>query len=191
MLRTFKYILCTVLTAVLLVSCGDGVTLQRYYVDNQESKNFITQDLPISMVKIDKTDFSEEQHEAFNSVSRLNFLGYSVGDTDVEVYKTEISKVKTILSAEKYQDLMEFSDRGRKIVVKYIGDDETADEVVIFGSAQEMGFAIVRILGDEMNPEKMGRLVYSLQNAQVDENQIQDIMNFFKEDLIHNNLNVN
>lgn len=180
MQRTVKYLLSTILTAVFLVSCGDGVSLQRYYVDNQETENFITQDIPISMVELDKTNFTEAQHEAYNSVKRLNFLGYKASDTNIETYNKELATVKTILNDDKYQDLMEFSDRGRKIVVKYIGDDEEADEIVVFGSAKEMGFAIVRILGNNMSPEKMGVLLHSLQNANVNENQVQDIMNFFK-----------
>ncbi|TXG39350.1 DUF4252 domain-containing protein [Seonamhaeicola maritimus] len=180
MQRTIIYILCTVFTIAFLVSCGEGVSLQRYFVDNQETKNFITQDIPISMVEIDKSNFTEEQKEAYNSVKRLNFLGYKTSETDLETYNAELAKVKTILSDDKYNDLMDVSDRGRKISVKYIGTDEEADEVIVFGSAKEMGFAVVRILGDDMNPEKMGVLLHSLQNANVDENQIQDIMNFFK-----------
>lgn len=180
MQRTIIYILCTVFTTAFLVSCGEGVSLQRYFVDNQETKNFITQDIPISMVEIDKSNFTEEQKEAYNSVKRLNFLGYKTSETDLETYNAELAKVKTILSDDKYNDLMDVSDRGRKISVKYIGTDEEADEVIVFGSAKEMGFAVVRILGVDMNPEKMGVLLHSLQNANVDENQIQDIMNFFK-----------
>ncbi len=180
MQRTIKYIVLTLFLAVTLVSCNDGVSLQRYYVDNQEEVSFITQDIPISMVKIDKTNFTEEQTEAFNSVSKLNFLGYKTDDTNTETFKAELAKVKTILSDEKYQDLIEFSDRGNKIIVKYIGTDEEADEVIVFGTAKEFGFGIVRILGDDMSPDKMVTLVSAMQNAKVDESEIQSFMNFFK-----------
>lgn len=180
MQRTIQYIFCAILTTVFFVSCADGVSLQRYYVDNQENKNFITQDIPISMVEIDKSNFTKEQEEAYNSVKRLNFLGYKTSENDLENYNSELAKVKTILSNEKYNDLIDVSDRGRKISVKYVGTDEAADEIIVFGSAKEMGFAIVRVLGDDMNPEKMGVLIHSLQNANVNENQIQDIMNFFE-----------
>ena len=74
---------------------------------------------------------------------------------------------------------MEFNDKGNKIVVKYIGDDEEADEVVVFGSSKELGFAVVRVLGNNMNPDKMVTLIGAMQKADFDENQIQDIMNFF------------
>ncbi len=180
MQRTIKHIVFVLLLAVAFVSCNDGKSLQTYFVDNQEATNFVSQDIPISMVKIDDSKFTEDQKEAYKSVKRLNFLGYRVEGTEAEVFKAELAKVKTILSDKKYNDLMEFSDKGNKIIVKYIGTDEEADEVVIFGSANELGFGIVRVLGNDMNPDKMVTLVNAMQNANVDENQIQDIMNFFK-----------
>ena len=180
MQRTIKHIVFVLIAAVVLVSCKNGESLQSYFVNNQEASNFISQDIPISMVKIDDSEFTEEQKEAYKSVKRLNFLGYNVDGTEAETFKAELAKVKTILKDEKYIDLMEFSDKGNKIVVKYIGTDEEADEIVVFGSAKELGFGIVRILGDDMSPDKMGSLVTAMQNANVDENQVQDIMNLFK-----------
>ncbi|GAA4900728.1 hypothetical protein GCM10023311_27980 [Flaviramulus aquimarinus] len=180
MKRTIIYLVYTLLTAVVLTSCGKGESLQRYYVDHQEAKNFISQDIPLSMMKIDKTNFTEDQNEAYKSVSKLNFLGYKTNETDTETFNAEFAKVKTILSDSKYNDLMEFSDKGNKISVKYIGTDDTADEVIVFGSSKELGFGIVRILGDDMSPDKMVTLIGALQEANIGEDQIEDIMNFFK-----------
>ena len=84
MKRTIIYLVYTLLTAVVLTSCGKGESLQRYYVDHQEAKNFISQDIPLSMMKIDKTNFTEDQNEAYKSVSKLNFLGYKTNETDTQ-----------------------------------------------------------------------------------------------------------
>ncbi|MGC6430949.1 MAG: DUF4252 domain-containing protein [Jejuia sp.] len=176
-LKSFSLI---VLFSFILVSCNSEPSLQRYFVDHQEQPNFISQDVPVSMVKIDKTNFTEEQTEAFNSVRRLNFLGFNVNENNKDVYTTELNTVKSILKQEKYQDLMEFSDKGRKILVKYIGDDEDADEVILFGSAEDMGFAVVRILGSDMSPEKMITLSEALRNSNIDESQMQEMLDFFK-----------
>ena len=180
MQRTIKHLAYTLLTAVVLTSCGNSESLQRYYVDHQETKNFISQDIPLSMMKIDKSNFTEEQNEAYNSVDKLNFLGYKTSETDAETFKKELTKVKTILSDSKYNDLMEFSDKGNKISVKYIGTDDEADEVIVFGSAKDTGFGIVRILGDDMSPDKMVTLISALKDADIGEEQIENIMNFFK-----------
>ena len=67
-----------------------------------------------------------------------------------------------------------------KIQVKYIGTDDEADEVILFGSSKELGFAIVRILGDDMSPDKMVTLINAMQNANLEEAQIERITNFFK-----------
>lgn len=180
MKKNFNLILFTLFTMAVLVSCNDKASLQRYFVDNQETKNFLTQDIPISMLKIDETKFTDEQKVAYNSVTRLNFLGYKANETNSETLKTELTKVKSILSAEKYNDLIEFNDKGNKIIVKYIGNDEEADEVIVFGSSKELGFGIVRVLGNDMSPDKMVTLVSVLKGANVDEGQLQDIMSFFK-----------
>ena len=169
-----------VFTTTILVGCSNYASLQTYYVDNQESKNFISQDLPLSMLKIDQSSFTEEQKEAYKSVRKLNFLGYKINANNIEAYNAEITKVKAILSNEKYNDLMEFSDKGNKIYVKFVGDEYDADEIVIFGTAKPTGFGIIRILGDDMNPEKMVTLINALQNANIGESQIEHIVNFFK-----------
>lgn len=180
MQRTIKNIFFALFTAAILVSCAGSASLQSYFVDNQEVSNFISQDLPLSMVKLDQTNFSEEQKEAYNSVNKLNFLGYRANENNAEALKSEIKIVKAILKDSKYKDLMEFNDKGRKIIVKYIGTDDEADEVIVFGSSKELGFGIIRVLGNDMSPDKMVTLVNAMQKANVDESQVQNIMNFFK-----------
>ncbi|MFV0540604.1 MAG: DUF4252 domain-containing protein [Aestuariibaculum sp.] len=165
---------------MLLVSCNDAPSLQRYFVDHQETPNFITQDLPVSMLNIDESQLTESQQEAYKSVSRLNFLGYKKGENDSLNYKNELNQIKTILNHDDYYDLMEFSDKGNKIVVKYLGEDDEADEIIVFGSSPTMGFAIVRVLGNDMNPEKMANLAGLLKNSNIDEEQFSDILGFFK-----------
>ncbi|XMO85648.1 DUF4252 domain-containing protein [Algibacter sp. AS12] len=180
MKRTIKLLAIALITVVSFTSCGNDVSLQRYFVDHQETKNFISQDFPLSMIEIDKSNFTEAQEEAYNSVDKLNFLGYKSDSTDLETFNTEVARVKAILSNSKYNDLMEFSDRGNKIAVKYLGDDENTDEFIVFGSHTEMGFGIVRVLGDDMNPEKMITLMETMKQADLDKAQLDNIMNFFK-----------
>lgn len=180
MKRAINPIILVLFASLILASCNNGATLQRYFVDNQESKNFISQDIPISMLKIDESKFTKEQKEAYKSVNRLNFLGYKASETEAATLKAELAKIKIILSDDRYKDLVEFSDKGNKIIVKYIGTDEDAEEVIIFGSSKELGFGIVRVLGNDMSPDKMATLVSVLQEANVDEGQLQDVMSFFK-----------
>lgn len=170
-----------VFTLVLLVSCNQGETLQTYFVDHQETPNFTSIDIPTDIVDFKETELTPEQKEAFESIERLNFLGYKIKDSlDLTDYNNQLSKVNSILKNPKYNDLVEFSDKGGKVVFKYLGDDDEAEEFILFGSSPELGFGVLRVLGDDMSPEKMVALVDALRRADVDESQMQGIMDFFK-----------
>jgi len=175
-----SHIVIIALVAFFSESCENNSSLQGYFVDHQEAKNFISQDIPITMLKLDESKLTNEQKEAYKSVNRLNFLGYKANETDTETLRTELAKVKTILNDKKYNELIEFSDKGNRIVVKYIGTDADADEVVVFGSSKTMGFGIVRVLGNDMSPDKMVNLVSALQSANMDKAKLEEIMGFFK-----------
>ena len=179
MKRTVQF-LTFLMFVVTLMSCDSQQTLQGYYVDNQETSNFLSVDIPPSIVGLDESALNATQRKAFKSVKRLNFLGYRATDSVNTEMNAELAKVKTILKDEKYQDLMEFNDKMGKIVVKYIGDDDSADEFVILGSNPEAGFGIVRILGNDMKPEEIISLVDAMRNANFDESKFQNIMNFYK-----------
>jgi len=181
MQRTVKNLIYTFVAALLLVSCNKGVTLQRYFVDNQQTPNFTSIDLPVSIMKLDESKFTEEQKEAYSSVKRLNFLGYRYDEANVADFNAELVKVKAILKDKKYNDLIEFNDKNAKVIVKYLGDDDDADEFIVFASSKDIGFGIVRVLGDDMSPEKMMTLADAMRNSDIDESQLGGIMDFFKK----------
>jgi hypothetical protein len=171
--------------ATVFSSCNQGESLQSYYVNNQETPNFISVDIPTSFVKIDETELTEEQLEAYHSIDKLNMLGYSISE-DEEEYKTELAKVQTILNNEKYEDLMRGGNsKDGKIIVKMIpGANDTIDELIVFGSASNRGFAIVRVLGDKMDPSKIMKLGNVLSKVTTEENDVSGFMDFFKMDSI-------
>ena len=179
MKRAVHHMLLGLFVAAILVSCDNGPTLQTYFVDHQEAPNFISQDLPLSMLNMDTSNFTEAQLDAFNSVKRLNFLAYKANDNNADSMNAEMVTVKEILKHKQYNDLIEFSDKGNKVIVKYIGTDEEADEIILFGNSKTLGFGIVRVLGNDMNPTKMGTLIASLNHADMDLNQLKDIKKFF------------
>ncbi|MBU2950036.1 DUF4252 domain-containing protein [Tamlana agarivorans] len=161
-------------------SCSDKTSLQHYFVAHQETKDFISQDFPLSMIEVDKSEFTEKQLEAYHSVDKLNFIGFKLNENNLDTFNTEIAKVKSILKDEKYNDLMTFNIKGDRISVKYLGTDDVADELIIFGSSQEKGFGIVRVLGSDMNPEKLVTLIEAMQKSDFDKAKVEEIMNFFK-----------
>ncbi|EGV44030.1 DUF4252 domain-containing protein [Bizionia argentinensis JUB59] len=181
MKTAIKYTIFSLLAAISLASCNSGETLQTYFVDRQETIDFMSADIPTSIVIMDETTLTKEQKAAYKSVQRLNFLGYKTTESNLATYTTELAKVQTILSDVKYTELMEFNDSGNKIVIKYLGDDDSAEEIIVFASSKETGFGIVRVLGDSMRPEEMATLVSAIQNTNFeDSSQLKGIIDFFK-----------
>ena len=180
MKTSIKTIFYGLLAIIMLVSCNNGPTLQTYFVDNQESAKFISADIPTSVVSLDETELSEDQKDAYNSLQKLNFLGYKMNESNTDEYKAELEKVKLILQDKKYIELMEFRDKAMKFQIKYIGDDDSAEEVIIFANSPDMGFGIVRVLGNDMRPEKIATLANAVQSADFDESQLNGITDFFK-----------
>ncbi len=166
----------------VMFSCNQGESLQSYYVNNQEELNFISVDVPVSFVEFEDDALTNEQQEAYESIDKLNMLGYNLKEGNEEEYKTELTKVQTILNNEKYEELMRGGNaKDGKFIVKMIaGAGESIDELIVFGSSTERGFAIVRVLGDDMEPAKIIKLGDALGKMNTDENAIKDFMGFFQ-----------
>ena len=61
-----------------------------------------------------------------------------------------------------------------------MGDADSLDELILFGHSPEQGFAVVRVLGDDMNAGQIVKLVNSIQQSDLDNNQISQFFDFLK-----------
>lgn len=180
MYQSIKNSVVVLFSVAVLTSCNFEESLQGYYVANQETPNFISVDIPVSFVKIDEEILSEEQLEAYESIDKLNMLGYTKTDNEEE-YQAELAKVQELLKNEKYEELMRGGNsKDGKFIVKMIGDEDAIDELIVFGSANDKGFAIVRVLGNNMDPAKIMKLGDVLSKMQTEETAVQDFMDFFQ-----------
>lgn len=179
--KSIKNILLGCLLVIAFVSCDQGPTLQRYFVDKQEANNFTSIDLPTTVVSFDESQLTDDQKEAYKSVKRLNFLGYRLQDGNEDEYNTELAKVRTILKDDKYQELMRMgNNQDGKMMIKYLGTETKIDELVVFGNANDQGFGVLRVLGNNMEPAKMVKLIDAMNKANFDEDQLKGIADFFK-----------
>ncbi len=167
----------------VFTSCNFEETLQSYFVANQETPNFISVDIPASFVNVENVELTDEQREAYESVDKINMLAYRLDGNEAE-YRAELAKVQVILKDERYEDLFRGGNSADgKIIVKYIGTDSSIDELIIFGSAKDKGFAIVRVLGNNMEPAKimkLGDVVNQISTGENNMDGVQEIVNFFK-----------
>ncbi|RXJ50304.1 DUF4252 domain-containing protein [Gelidibacter gilvus] len=170
-----------ILLVVTLQSCNQGQSLQRYYVDNQEQPNFLSIDVPLSMLNLDKEQLTDDQKDAYKSIQKLNMLAYKVTPDNTLEYEVEMAKVKTILDDSKYEELMRGGNpEDGTFVIKILGKKDDIEEFILFGSLDNKGFAIIRVLGSDMNPNKIMTLASVMDKANIDDSKLSQFTEFFK-----------
>jgi len=168
------------LVAVLLGSCASQQSLQEYYIDNQENPNFISLDIPASILKMDEVDLTNGQKEAMESLKKFNLLAFKKTADNSTDFKLEQAKVKEILKDDDFVELMKINSQYGKGVVKYLGDENAIDEVIIYGASDEEGFALVRVLGKDMNPAHIVQLLQAIQKSDYKGEGLGEIGKFLK-----------
>ncbi len=171
---------------VLFIACaGSEASLQKYYIDSQDNKNFISVDIPASIISL-KSDVPAEAKDALASLKKMNVLAFKKNETNGAEYDVEKKKVKEILKSKKFSELMRMKDKGRDVVIKYEGDEDTEsfDEVIVYASDKTQGFALVRVLGDDMRPEKIMKLMNSIQDVDNGNVGLKQLEGFFKSNNI-------
>lgn len=181
MIQSIKKLSVVSILVATFMSCNQGPTLQTYFVDHELEADFISGDIPASVFNLDRVDLTEEQKEAYESIDKLNFLAFTLNADNAEEYKAELDKVKVILKDSKYQELMRGgnSTEGR-FSVKFIGDVENIDELIVFGNANDKGFVVARVLGDDMNAGKLMSLQSVLKDMDFEDSNLQGLGDFFK-----------
>ncbi|MCF6279855.1 MAG: DUF4252 domain-containing protein [Flavobacteriaceae bacterium] len=164
--------------ALLTISCDKHPSLQKYYVDSNENTDFISLDIPASILSLKDENVSVEVKETLKSIKKVNFLGFQLKDGNEAEYKIEKQKVKEILNNPKYQELISVGGK-QSFTIKFLGEDNAIDEVIVFGSDRSKGFALIRILGKDMDPSKMMLLANEIK-YDGDEGDLKGLESFFK-----------
>ena len=177
-----KYILKSILVtgAILLASCSSQQSLQEYYVDNSENPNFISIDVPASILKMDAVDLNPTQKEAVESLRKFNLLAFKKNSDNAAEYEVEKKKVREILKGDDFVELMKINSKYGKGVIKYLGDEDAIDEVIIYGDSNDKGFALVRVLGKDMNPAHIIQLMQAIQKSDYKGEGLGEIGDFLK-----------
>jgi len=163
--------------ALLLMSCNNNGSLQRYFVDHQEDADFVAVDLATSLLDTDKVQFTPEQKEALKSIKKVNFLALPIKESNKSRFTEEKTAINMILNSEKYETLLRFGSNGTKAVLKFQGDEEDhIDEMIVFASNQERGLALVRVLGDDMKPENIAQLMDAIDKGDIDTDVFKNIL---------------
>jgi len=167
--------------AALFVGCQSEPTLQKYFVEKTEDKNFVAVDVSPSILNLDQTKLNADQKAALTQFDKMNILAFKAADNPA-LYDAEKAKVKALLKDEKYQELMKFGSGSNGGSLSFVGkDDEHIDEFIVFAADKQTGFAVVRVLGKDMNPTGVMNLLSLLPMSNIDAAQLKPLQDVFQK----------
>ena len=149
-------------------------------MENTEKKDFISLDVSPSILNVDKAKLSAEQSEALHSFDKMNILAFKANDKNQAQFEAERTKIKAILKNPKYQELMKVGSGKDGASVSFVGTDDDIEEFVIFANRKENGFAVVRVLGKNMNPNNIMTLMTVLKESKIDMEQLKPLQQLVK-----------
>ena len=163
-----KRFILTLSGLLLLLSCSSGPSLQRYFVDKTADANFLIINLPITLDAFPKTTLTAEEQRVLGSVEKLNILMFYNDNVPQTSIANEIKMLNGILSnGTKYLKLSDFGYRKNKASLYYMGKERKVDEGILYLRNAEKGLAVVRILGDNMNPGALMMLANKINSSEV------------------------
>lgn len=168
-MKKITTVLSLFILAILMTSCNNEQSVQTYLVESQGKDGFMTFDIPVNFLDVKSQDVSDDVKEAIKSIRKVNVVALPYQNNEA-AYETEKNNLTKILkNSDKYKSLMSMNTRGIKVKIYYTGSTDAIDEVIAFGYAKEKGVGIARILGDDMNPAMVIKMI---QNMKVDPGQL-------------------
>jgi len=174
-----KYIIPLVLAMMTLLSCSNDKSLQKYLVDKQDDDKFLKIDVATSLLQSDDSSFTQEQKDILETIKKVNVVAYKISNGDMTEYEAEKQKLATIINQEKYKTLMKMGSNKQGATLKYLGEEDAIDEVIVFASDNEKGFAVFRLLGKDMRPDQMIKLMNSIDDGDIDVSKLSGIGELF------------
>ena len=168
------------LTSLLLLSCNSEPTIQKYFVANSENKDFVALDISPTILNLDKKKLSAEQKRALESFDKMNVLIFKLDENNQAQYEVESQKITQILKDKSYQQLIKVGSGKDGATISFVGDEDNINEFVVFGKSKDNGFAVVRILGNDMNPNNIMTMLSVLKESKIDTAQLAPLKDLIK-----------
>lgn len=176
-----KFILGIGLAALTLFSCSNEKSLQRYLVDRQDDNSFLKIDIAASLLQTDNNNLSQEEKDILKTVKKINVVAYPIEGENAADYKVKRQELNDILNQGQYKMLMKYGSNKQGATLKYLGEEDAIDEIIVFASDDEKGFALFRLLGDNMEPAKMMKLMTAIEKGDLDVSKLESLGNIFQD----------
>ena len=174
-----KFILGIGLAALTLFSCSNEKSLQRYLVDRQDDDSFLKIDIASSLLNTDNHNLSQEEKDILETVKKINVVAYPIKGENAGDYELKRQELKDILNQGQHKTLMKYGSNKQGATLKYLGEEDAIDEIIVFASDEEKGFALFRLLGKKMEPAKMIKLMKAIEKGDLDVSKLESIGNIF------------
>lgn len=168
MTRTF---ITFVIMVLMLASCEQKPTVQKYFVEKSCKPNFAVVDVAPSFIKAADLKLTAEEKEALESLKKFNVMIYKKDSLDSGEYKAEAENVKELLKQDNYEELMKMNLQGMNASISTKGEGENIDEFLVYLNNSDTGFGVIRAIGDDMTPNKVMTLVSLIQKGGVDDSK--------------------
>ncbi len=144
--------------ALSFTSCKEE-SLQGYLVKSQEKSGFITFDVPASVLQIKSDEVSEATKATLNTLKKINIVALPSNDSNSAEVAAEKAALDKIFKGKQYKSLMRFTEKNIKVNLLYAGNADEIDEVIAYGYSEKVGVGVARILGDNMNPSDIMKMM--------------------------------
>ena len=157
-MKKITVLLTSLFLAFSFASCVNEASLQSYLVKSQDKKGMITFDIPASILQLRSDGASADAKKALNSLKKINIVAMLYQDNAAEL-KAEKETIQGILKNSSYKSLMRFNQNDMKVSLYYTGEADAIDEIIVFGYGANKGVGIVRILGENINPNEIIKMI--------------------------------
>lgn len=160
---------------LILGSCSNEPSLQKFFVENAEKKDFVALDISSSILNIDESKLSVEQKKALTSFDKINIIAFKSTPQNQATYEAEKLKLNGILKNEAYQQLIKVGSGKDGASVSFVGTDDNIKEFIFYANRKEYGFAVVRVTGDSMSPTNVVTLLTVFQKLKINLDQLKPL----------------
>ena len=176
-MKIAQLILLFTLTSSIF-SCTNEKSLQQFIVNQQEKTDVISFDLPASMMALQEDMQTPENVSILKSIKKANILAYKIKTSNKEVYLSNKEQLKRILKQKKYAELMRYGKGSKGAKVHMVGTDESVDELIVFANDDTLGWLLIRIIGTNMQPQKIMQVFNKIDfnTSDFDLSQLKDIL---------------
>lgn len=137
-------------------------------------------DVSSNILNVDEKKLSDNQATALKSFEKMNVLAFKLTDKNKNQFDIQRTKVDAILKNKKYQQLMKYTSGKDGASLSFVGADDHIEEFVFFVKKKEAGFAIVRVIGKDMDATNIMTLMQVIKKSNIDMGQLkplQQLMN--------------